>query len=245
VNNAEPYVYNDTVDEKLVLPDKVKMFMTALIAHSKAKFEDIVGGKEGGTIILIEGGPGLGKTLSAEVYSEKMHRPLYKVQSSQLGIDVKTIEENLKKVLQRSERWGAILLIDEADVYIRARGENIQQNAIVGVFLRVLEYYRGVLFMTTNLGHTVDEAIESRVMARFKFKNPCIEDQKKLWRILSDQNKAGLDDKEIERIVNMRGNLTGRDIKNILKLSMVMASNAQKTVDCEMIKFVSEFKQSE
>lgn len=89
------------------------------------------------------------------------------------------------------------------------------------------------------------EAIEIRVLARFKFINPCTEDQKKMWRILSDQNKVGLDDCEIEKIVNFRGNLTGRDIKNILKLAIVMASNAKKKVDLGTIKFVSEFKQSD
>jgi len=244
VNNAEPYVYNDTVDEKLILPEDVKDFLTILIEHSKNKFQDIIGGKEGGTIVLIEGVPGVGKTLSAEVYSEKMHRPLYKVQSSQLGIDVGTVEKNLKEVLQRSERWGAILLIDEADVYIRERGSNIQQNAIVGVFLRVLEYYRGVLFLTTNLGNTVDDAIVSRTTARFLYEMPSKEDQFKLWQMMSDYNKVGLTLTEISEIISSMPNLSGRDIKNLIKLSMVMAVNKGTRVTPQMVKFVSRFKQS-
>ena len=244
VNNTEPYVYDDTVDQKLVLPSDVKEFLTVLIEHSKNHFEDIVGGKEGGTIVLIEGSPGIGKTLTAEVYSEKMHRPLYKVQSSQLGISAGKVEEQLKEVLQRAERWGAILLIDEADVYIHERGIDIEQNAIVGVFLRVLEYYRGVLFMTTNRGTSVDDAIISRTTARFEYEMPSEEDQIKLWTVMSEQNKVGLTDHEIAKIVNDQPNLSGRDIKNLLKLSMVAAANKKGRVTPELVKFVSRFKQS-
>jgi AAA+ superfamily predicted ATPase len=244
VNNAEPYVYDDTVDQKLVLPKEVKNFLEVLIEHSKNKFEDIIGGKEGGTIVLIEGSPGIGKTLTAEVYSEKMHRPLYKVQSSQLGINAGTVEKQLKEVLQRAERWGAILLIDEADVYIHERGTDIGQNAIVGVFLRVLEYYRGVLFMTTNRGTTVDDAIISRTTARFLYETPSEADQKQLWRVLADQNKVELTDEEIDKIYANQPNLSGRDIKNLLKLAMVAAVSLGHKVTPRTIRFVSQFKQS-
>lgn len=244
VNNAEPYIYDDTVDQKLVLPKDIKDFLTVLIEHSKNKFEDIVGGKEGGTIVLIEGTPGIGKTLTAEVYSEKMHRPLYKVQSSQLGTDPKMVEEQLKEVLQRSERWGAILLIDEADVYIHERGTDICQNAIVGVFLRVLEYYRGVLFMTTNRGTITDDAIISRTTARFAYDPPDKEDQFKLWKILSEQNRVELSDEDIRKIYESLPELSGRDIKNLLKLAMVASANKGDRVTPELVKFVSRFKQS-
>ena len=244
VNNTEPYVYNDKVDQKLVLPEEVKDFLTVLIEHSKNHFEDIVGGKEGGTIVLIEGVPGIGKTLTAEVYSEKMHRPLYKVQSSQLGTEPKTVEDQLKEVLQRAERWGAILLIDEADVYVRERGIDIRQNAIVGVFLRVLEYYRGVLFMTTNIGHAVDDAIISRTTARFRYEMPSLNDQFKLWTVMSEQNKVDLSKDEIISVMEALPDLSGRDIKNLMKLAMVMAANKQTRVTPEIIKFVARFKQS-
>jgi SpoVK/Ycf46/Vps4 family AAA+-type ATPase len=244
VNNAEPYVYDDTVDQKLILPKDVKDFLTILIEHSKNKFEDIVGGKEGGTIVLIEGVPGVGKTLTAEVYSEKMHRPLYKVQSSQLGITAEKVEEQLKEVLKRAERWGAILLIDEADVYIHERGNDIRQNAIVGVFLRVLEYYKGVLFMTTNRGTLTDDAIISRTTARFTYEMPSEDDQIRMWKVMSDQNEVGLTDADILRIVKAMPNLSGRDIKNLLKLSMVMAVNQNGRVTPDIVKFVAKFKQS-
>ena len=38
-------------------------------------------------------------------------------------------------------------------------------NAVVGVFLRVLEYFNGLLFLTTNRIDDIDEAIVSRCIA--------------------------------------------------------------------------------
>ena len=243
VNNSEVYIYDTKVGEKLVLPEDVKSFIEVLIEHSKNKFVDIVGGKEGGTIILLEGPPGTGKTLTAEVYSEVMERPLYKVQSSQLGTDPQSVEAQLKIVLQRAERWSAILLIDESDVYIHERGDDIDQNAIVGVFLRVLEYYRGVLFMTTNRGTLVDDAIISRLTARFRYTAPSKEDQTQLWRILADQNAIKLSDAEIAKIVKGTSNLSGRDIKNLLKLAFVAEIKSGKPITAETVARVSKFRQ--
>ena len=244
VNNAETYVYDVKVGGKLVLPEDMKDFIEVLIEHSKNKFVDIVGGKEGGTIILLEGPPGTGKTLTAEVYSEVMQRPLYKVQSSQLGIGAEEVEKQLKEVLQRSERWGAILLIDESDVYIHERGNDINQNAIVGVFLRVLEYYRGVLFMTTNRGTLVDDAIISRLTARFIYKNPDFHAQIRLWGVLAEQNGIKLAEAEIKPIVEKYPKLSGRDIKNLLKLAYVVSLKHKKPIDIRLINSIAQFRQT-
>lgn len=243
INNVTPYIYDAKVGEKLVLPLEIKDFIETLVAYSANAFQDIISGKEGGTIILLEGTPGTGKTLSAEVYSEVMKRPLYKVQSSQLGVNAKELEDELKIVLQRAERWGAILLIDEADVYIHTRGDDINQNAIVGVFLRILEYYKGVLFMTTNRGTEVDDAIVSRMTARFKYEAPNATDQKLLWKMLAAQNEITFSEDDLDNLVKRLPNMTGRDIKNMLKLAYVAAHRKQSPVTVDLLVFVHRFKQ--
>lgn len=244
INAMEPYKYDKNVGSKLVLPADIKDFTETLIEFSGEVFEDIVSGKSGGTIVLIEGQPGIGKTLTAEVYSEVMERPLYKVQSSQLGTSPKQLEEELGTVLKRASRWGAILLIDEADVYIHERGQDIVQNAVVGVFLRVLEYYRGVLFMTTNRGTMVDDAIISRLTARLSYDLPDVDQQQKLWKVLAEQNGVTLSDQMVEQLVKELPDLSGRDIKNLLKLGIVVARKRKGELTVEDLKFVNRFRQS-
>lgn len=244
INNITAYSYDKEVGAKLVLGEETKELLEILVNHAADSFEDIISGKQGGSIILCAGPPGVGKTLTAEVYSEIMERPLYRVQSSQLGISVKQLEDELKTVLQRAERWGAILLIDEADVYVRARGDEIEQNAIVGVFLRVLEYYRGVLFMTTNMETSIDDAIVSRVTARINYEMPAEAQQAELWTILSKQNGVELSKAELANVLANHKQLSGRDIKNLLKLAGRVANAKGEKVTAALIKKVSKFKQS-
>ncbi|KAJ7571837.1 hypothetical protein C8J56DRAFT_811219, partial [Mycena floridula] len=64
---------------------------------------------------------------------------------------------------QLATAWDAVLLIDEPDVYLEQQSlHEISRNALVSVALRVLEYHRGVLFLTTNRIKTFDEAFLSR-----------------------------------------------------------------------------------
>ena len=62
-----------------------------------------------------------------------------------------------------AEQWKAILLLDEADIFLERRAtRDIQRNGIVSIFLRRMEYFRGLVFLTTNrVGH-IDDAFISR-----------------------------------------------------------------------------------
>lgn len=218
VNNLSEYEWNHGLGEKLILERSTKELVNILIQSTKEKTEDLISGKMSGTIILATGKPGIGKTLTAEIFSEVIERPLYVVQCSQLGIDVDTIEANLNMVLSRAGRWAAILLVDEADVYIRDRGSDIVHNAIVGVFLRLIEYYNGVLFMTSNRGDVIDDAIISRATAWIKYELPTRDLLTEIWKVLSEQYKIQLDDKIIDHLIDELGIISGRTVRNLLKL---------------------------
>ncbi|KAI3585783.1 P-loop containing nucleoside triphosphate hydrolase protein [Fusarium oxysporum f. sp. albedinis] len=86
-----------------------------------------------------------------------------------LGSTADAVESRLEKNFALASRWGCILLIDEADAFREARQtENFDRNSLVAVshivvFLRTLEYYAGILFLTTNRVGTFDEAFTSRI----------------------------------------------------------------------------------
>jgi Hom_end-associated Hint/ATPase family associated with various cellular activities (AAA) len=181
-------------------------------------------------------------TLTAEVLAEYKERPLYSVQCSQLGIDPETIEKNLAVVLQRANRWNAILLLDEADVYITKRGSSLQHNAIVGVFLRILEYAQCILIMTTNLAANVDDAIASRCIVRIGYEVPPPDDQIRIWRQLADLNAIAIDDGTILTFVAHHPRISGRDVKNLLKLASFVAKRNQRPVDIETLEFALQYK---
>jgi SpoVK/Ycf46/Vps4 family AAA+-type ATPase len=91
-------------------------------------------------------------------------KPLYPLTCGDLGSVADDVEMNLKKHFTLASRWDCVMLLDEADVFLAKRKlEDLQRNSIVSVFLRMLEYYKGLLFLTTNRVGTFDEAFTSRV----------------------------------------------------------------------------------
>ncbi|MEZ5451470.1 MAG: ATP-binding protein [Thiothrix sp.] len=218
VDDIEPYVYQPELKDKLILPREQTDLIDILTAEMDVLMDDIVAGKSGGTTVLCAGPPGVGKTLTAEVYSEIIKRPLYRVHSGQLGLNVTEMETALKNTLTRAQRWGAVMLIDEADVYIKRRDDNIAANAVVGVFLRVLEYFNGLLFLTTNRVDDIDEAIISRCIALIKYHPPGLDDRRKIWRVMTEQFGLVIDNTLIEQLADLLPDASGRDIKGLAKL---------------------------
>jgi SpoVK/Ycf46/Vps4 family AAA+-type ATPase len=124
----------------------------------------IVKGKGGGLIILLHGVPGVGKTSTAETIAEATGRPLLLVTCGDVGGTAAEVERNLEQIFTNSHRWGCVLLLDEAEVFLAKRNlQDLTRNAMVSVFLRVLEFYSGILFLTTNRVGTIDEAFKSRI----------------------------------------------------------------------------------
>lgn len=217
-DDMQPYCYQPELKQKLILPQEQTDLIDILTAEMDVLMDDIVAGKSGGTTVLCAGPPGVGKTLTAEVYSEIIQRPLYRVHSGQLGLNVTAMETSLKDVLTRAQRWGAVMLIDEADVYIKRRDDNIAMNAVVGVFLRVLEYFNGLLFLTTNRVDDIDEAIVSRCIALIKFSAPDSAARRQIWQVMTAQFELDVGPGLIEQLAEMFPAASGRDIKGLSKL---------------------------
>jgi len=242
VDDVKPYQYQPELKQKLILPQEQTDLIDILTAEMDVLMDDIVAGKSGGTTVLCAGPAGVGKTLTAEVYSEIIKRPLYRVHSGQLGLNVTEMEKALKDTLTRAQRWGAVMLIDEADVYIKRRDDNIAANAVVGVFLRVLEYFNGLLFLTTNRVGDIDEAIVSRCIAMIKYHPPRKKDRFVIWKVMTEQFQLEVDDVLIEQLVDLFPLATGRDIKGLTKLVAKFCKHKNTLPELDAFKRCSIFR---
>ncbi|KAF1829196.1 P-loop containing nucleoside triphosphate hydrolase protein [Decorospora gaudefroyi] len=135
-----------------------------------AKAFDIIEGKGQGLVILLHGPAGVGKTLTAETISLATGRPLLTVSAAEIGVEYQQAEKNLTEVFVDAARWEAILLMNEADVFVeeRTKGE-LNRNALVSVLLRCLEYFDGIIIMTTNRVRSIDAAVQSRIQLAIQF----------------------------------------------------------------------------
>jgi hypothetical protein len=203
VQHVQAYAYQPALRERLVLPQVHRDLIDILTADRNFLVEDVVPGK----------------TLTAEVYAEVVGKPLYRVHSGQLGVTASSVEASLTAILRRAARWDCVLLLDEADVYIRRRDNDLQHNAIVAEFLRTLEYFTGLLFMTTNRVGDIDEAILSRCIAVIEYLPPDTDDAHRLWRTLAAQLGVEMPEALVDALVVDYAGASGRDIKELLKLT--------------------------
>lgn len=247
VVNMVPYKYRPEMADMLILPPKVDRVAKMLMASEADDAEDIVEGKSQGKMLTCIGDPGLGKTLLAEVLSEKIEKPLYKIQAAQLGLDPETLEAKLRVLLHRAERWDCVLMIDEANAYIHDRGVDVTQNAIVGVFLRLLEYFRGTIILTTNQTSAdgsdmdIDDAILSRSNAVIRFELPTKDEATKIWNVQKKLLKASVSDETVTKAVG-HFRYSGRSIRQLIRLAWGLAKYEKKDkVTFEMLKEASEF----
>jgi replication-associated recombination protein RarA len=242
--------WDDEMLELLVLPDDQRMFIHDLVkAHglsSSNEFDDFVKNKGKGLVGLLSGSPGIGKTLTAEAIAEVARKPLYKLSSGELGDSPDSLEKRLTDVLKLSQLWGAVLLLDEADVFLVSRtDDSLTRNAITSIFLRELEYYRGILLLTTNRLTSFDPAFQSRIHFCFRYNDLNFEAREKIWHQFLSKIRAqgspqvAITDDQVSQMAKMP--LNGRQIKNILSVSQSVAKQRQKGLDLEVIKLAQRF----
>ncbi len=159
--------WNEGAYDSLVLPENHKSIVKSLVTSHKfsaaKNIDDVISGKGKGLVAVLHGPPGTGKTLTAEGIAELLKCPLYMVSAGELGTDPRVLERSLTDILDIAHAWGAVLLLDEADVFLEKRSiHDIHRNALVSIFLRLLEYFQGILFLTTNRVETFDDAFQSR-----------------------------------------------------------------------------------
>ncbi|KAL1625429.1 hypothetical protein SLS54_003521 [Diplodia seriata] len=115
------------------------------------------------------------------------------------------IEATLMRWFKLARSWNAIMLIDEADIYMEHRKvQDLVRNNLVAAFLRAMEYYKGILFLTTNRVGTFDEAFISRINITIYYRSFSHKQRTEVWETFF--NKL-----EREREETMRIHLQTRD----------------------------------
>ncbi|KAG8167856.1 hypothetical protein KVR01_003545 [Diaporthe batatas] len=235
VSGVQEIRWNEDAYESLVLEKTTKETVKALVEshkyHAAESIDDVIQGKGKGLVSVLHGPPGTGKTLTAEGISELLKCPLYMVSAGELGTDSRILEGELQRILDICHAWGAILLLDEADVFLEKRNmHDIHRNALVSIFLRQLEYFQGILFLTTNRVETFDDAFQSRIHIALRYDPLDSRAKKAIFKMFVE--KARVQQKvdstpftEEEYNTLARHDLNGRQIKNTVIRAQALAVN--------------------
>lgn len=177
-------LWNKKAFEHLVIDDGIKDIIEALVTSGidNEQGTDLIQGKGTGLIILLHGSPGTGKTFTAESVAEIAEKPLFRVTCGDIGTKPEEVEKYLESVLHLGKIWGCVVLLDEADVFLEQRAlTDLERNALVSVFLRVIEYYEGILILTSNRVGTFDEAFKSRILLPLHYKPLTNDQRRRIW----------------------------------------------------------------
>jgi hypothetical protein len=235
LDRIRPAEYDKSAFDLLVLKDDVKRLLKSLIRQSNRGFTDIIRGKGGGTTILLHGRAGVGKTLTAEAVAELLERPLYTISVGELGSSPEELEKGLSTVLAYASAWNAVLLLDEADIYMERRdANNIKRNAMVAIFLRLLEYYNGVLLLTTNRVQNFDEAFHSRIALAINYPELEEDARRKVWENLFRAARITT----VDPAMFAHYPLNGRQIKNTIRMAQNLAADDGVPVGPEHFEIV-------
>jgi hypothetical protein len=243
VSGVKNIVWNEGAYDSLVLEDNTKAIVKALVEshkyHPAESIDDVIQGKGKGLVAVLHGPPGTGKTLTAEGISELLKCPLYMVSAGELGTDPRTLEAELQKILDIAHAWGAVLLLDEADVFLEKRTiQDIHRNALVSIFLRLLEYFQGILFLTTNRVETFDDAFQSRIHIALRYGELSTKAKKSVFKMFIERVRVleGVDTmpfNEDDYNALARHSLNGRQVYTLShfhpSISFMLTSNRSRT----------------
>ncbi|KAF2456390.1 P-loop containing nucleoside triphosphate hydrolase protein [Lineolata rhizophorae] len=256
VEDICPVQWNKRAFRQIILAHHKKELIEALVSEHVAMVypADVVEGKGNGLIILLHGGPGTGKTLTAESVAEIAEKPLYRVTCGNIGTEPETAEKYLESVLHIGSIWKAVVLLDESDVFLEERSQmDLKRNALVSVFLRVLEYYEGILILTSNRVGLFDEAFKSRVQLALHYPPLDENGRWKIWQnilflLRNEPGSRSINYEELENRIDSlaRHSLNGRQIRNAIKSARQLANHRKQTLDCshleQVISVLSEFE---
>jgi SpoVK/Ycf46/Vps4 family AAA+-type ATPase len=138
-----------------------------------------------------------------------------------LPTDAGRLEGQLSKIFQVAKHWDAILLLDEADVYLEQRAPNdLVRNGLVSVFLRMMEYCQGVMFLTTNRASLFDPAALSRIHLKLKYDNLNAKARHEVWKNFLDRawTSHGPADISLDELGKLsKTQLNGREVRPLAR----------------------------
>jgi SpoVK/Ycf46/Vps4 family AAA+-type ATPase len=270
LTSVEHVEWNSRAFDRVVLPTHVKQHLQDLIvSHSAAvsllPYNRPTAYRGTGLNIALHGPTGAGKTLAAEGIAEQLKRPLYVINTGELVTDGEFFEQTFIEILDLTSRWNAILLLEDADVFVEARQpHDYHRNAIVSVFLRCMDLHHGTLFLTTRCLEVLDDAFQSRLHLGVDCDTVAAQEREEIWQhhirdldftevtekyvlrlgaVLSktdfeELGKKILTGRQVRLHIESKPLLTRIQIKHVVWVSQCTAKAADRPLNMDIIKQV-------
>src|SRR6185312_5328503 len=192
-----------------------------------------------GLSILFTGGPGVGKTMAAEVLAKELNLRLFQIDlPSVVSKYIGETTKNLSSIFREAELTQSLLFFDEADALFGKRAEvkdaqDRYANLEINYLLQRLEVYEGPVILSTNLQKNMDEAFLRRLQEMVEFPMPDEEQRAKIWEKHLPKS-APRGDINFEFLAR-RFPLSGGNIRNALLSAAFRAAETNEPISMQHI----------
>ncbi|KAK5080458.1 hypothetical protein LTR05_008568 [Lithohypha guttulata] len=221
--------------DRVAIPRSIKTTLMSVTQqyfsspHGEPAAMQEIGTVRRGIRILLHGPPGVGNTLTAQALACHYQRPLYPISSADLSSDPHELDTQLPQFFRAALAWNAVLLMDEADIFLQARTPTtLDRNRLVGIFLTRLEQFSGIMVLTTNRLDDIDLAILDRVLLKIVYhpltsgaRRDVLQSLLKTIPDITEEQMEGFDEAFLQRFTRIKAN--GRQITNVFEVATRLA----------------------
>jgi hypothetical protein len=242
-------------DEALVLPDNTRQELVYLMQRCKSRESldeelgiSVKARYQMGVKALLVGPSGTGKTLVASWIATRLGLPLYRVDlASVVSKYIGETEKNLAQLLARAEQSEIVLLFDEADSLFGKRTDikdsnDRHANSQTNYLLQRIEFYKGIVLLTSNSRGRFDSAFTRRLDKVIEFSLPAPQERRALWQShLGDKHALSI--KQLNQLA-VSSDLAGGHIRNAVLTAAVQARAEKRQIvfDDIVIGLESEYR---
>lgn len=182
---------------------------------------------------LFYGPPGTGKTLAATLLGKELDLPVYRNDLSTLSTKyIGETEKNLQKIFEQSEQGKSILFFDEADALFGKRttvqnANDRYANQEISYLLQRIEDFHGLVILSSNLKHNIDEASMRRLQNVIYFAPPSLAQRRLLWKRMFEDNFKLEKNIDFDKLAE-EYELTGGELSEILRYCSLRAAQRGK-----------------
>lgn len=190
-------------------------------------------------VALFHGPPGTGKTLCARAIAGELGKPLLSVSLGHLRSKyVGESEANLAAVFRRAAAEEAVLLFDEVDALLPARGSARaahHDDVLTSTLLTLLDGHRGVVIFTSNRPQALDGALARRIGWHIAFPLPDAAARAAIWRSVLPASAPLHPALDFDRL-GARLALAGGDIRTVAIRAAAVAAAEGRVIDQSLLE---------